>query len=432
METQLPAGPRIPRVIQTFLYAQRYGRFLQAQGRRHRGVFTLRMMPPLPRRMVVFSSPEHIREIFSASASDLLGGNVALGPVLGAHSLPVAEADEHSRGRKLLAPAFSRSAVSDYRPLIEEVARSHVDGWDNSTQPILKLVEAMTLDIIMRVIFGVTDKQVANRIVAAVEPIIHAHPLVFAGWKPPGRRLFGPWKKLHKGRGELDRLLWREVQDRTTNPKHRQDVLSRLIERGAIDERNFMEYTELRDHLVTMLLAGHETTAAAVAWALHELAAAPDVQSRARDAAKIGDQRYLEAVVKEAMRRRPVAGEARRRLARDMTLCGLSLPAGTYVSTSIELAHSNPQNHRQPDAFDPDRFLNGEVSTDTWFPFGGGVRRCIGAHLALIEGTILLTEILTRMSLSLPEGAEYNSGTYRNITFVPQNDAPVRLEKLDV
>lgn len=432
MTTEYPPGPRLPRVVQTLMFAQWYGRFLRAQALRYGDVFTVRMLPPFPRNMVVVSRPEHVREIYAADAADLHGGKEWLAPILGKHSLPVAEETEHARARRMLMPAFVRSALSEYRDTVQIIAKEHVDSWETgSTLSMLDHMEALTLEVIMRVVFGVTDKQLSDRLIDALDPIVNAHPVVFVGWKPPVLRRYGPWKRLHDSQIELDNLLRDEIANRRAQPdlERRGDVLSRMLAVGSTDDRDDepLSYSELRDHLITMLLAGHETTASTLAWAFHELATAPEIQARAHQAAQNGDDKYLEAVVKETMRRRPVAGEARRQLTRDMMICGFHLPQGTYVSTSIELAHQRTDTHRQPDRFLPERFLDGEVAADTWLPFGGGARRCLGAGFSLMEGAAVLREVLSRFTIALPPNSTPDHGTYRNITYVPANGGRVVL-----
>ncbi|MFF0494233.1 cytochrome P450 [Nocardia sp. NPDC004068] len=429
MTTVYPPGPRLPSVVQTVLYNRRRAPFLRAMARRYGDVFTLRMAPPYARHLVVFSRPEHVREIFAADPADLHAGeaNRLLRPVMGEHSLLQTDEAAHARSRRLLMPAFTGSALRGYRDLVAEVAAAHVREWESgSTVVTLDRMNELTLAVILRVVFGV-DERGGAELAPRLRRIVDLDALTFLGWTSERLRRYGPWKRFGDNLIELDRLLFAQIARRRAAPGAGTDVLSRLLAVGAgADPADApLSDAELRDQLVTLLLAGHETTSSALAWALHELAAAPEIQRRARRAAVEGDDRYLEAVLKEALRRRPVIGGVVRRLTRDLTLCGLELPAGTVVATSIVLAHGDPRNHREPESFCPERFLDGGVPAHTWLPFGGGVRRCIGAGFSVLEGTVVLREILIRHALSLPPGAGAEHARVRNITHVPAGGARV-------
>ncbi|MFJ1455604.1 cytochrome P450 [Nocardia sp. N2S4-5] len=434
MTSTYPPGPRLPRTIQTVLYTRRRGPYVSALARRYGEVFTVRMVPPYAERLVVFSRPEHIREIFAGDPADLHAGegNRVLGAIMGEHSLLLTDEAEHARARRLLMPAFTGSALRGYRSLVEAITKSQVDGWaTGTTLPTLDRMNQLTLEVIMQVVFGMTDQHRRDELAPLLRHIIDINPIVFFGWKYPRLQRFGPWKRFRDNQNAIDELLYAEISRRRGHPDldQRADVLSRLLAVGSGDDSADAPLTdaELRDQLITLLLAGHETTASALSWAMHELAADPRTQELARRAAAEGDDKYLEAVLKEAMRLRPVIGGAVRRLTRDMTIAGLDLPRGTVVSTSIVLAHQRPDNYPDAARFRPERFLDGSVAPHTWLPFGGGVRRCIGAGFSLMEGTVVLREVLSRYTLSLPPGATTERGRIRNITNVPAGGAPVVL-----
>ncbi|WP_280263335.1 cytochrome P450 [Nocardia wallacei] len=434
MTSVYPPGPRLPRAVQTVLFARRRGPFLTALARRYGDVFTLRMVPPYAEHQVVFSRPEHIREIFAGDPADMHAGegNRVLGAILGEHSLLLTDEAEHARARRLLMPAFTGSALRGYRALVEAIAKAQVDGWvSGSTLTALDRMNDLTLEVIMQVVFGVTDQRRRDELAPRLRGVLEISPIVFFAWRYPRLQRIGPWKRFRDNQIAIDELLYDEIARRRAHPDldRRSDVLSRLLAVGSGEDPADTPLTdaELRDQLVTLLLAGHETTASALSWACHELAANPAVQDTARRAATDGDDKYLEAVLKEAMRRRPVIGGAVRRLTRDRTVCGLDLPAGTVVATSIVLAHQRPDSYPDADRFRPERFLDGSVAAHTWLAFGGGVRRCIGAGFSLMEGTVVLREILTRYTLSLPPGVTTERGRIRNITNVPAEGARVTL-----
>ncbi|MBB5916403.1 cytochrome P450 [Nocardia transvalensis] len=434
MTSAYPPGPRLPRVVQTLLYTRWRHRYVTAAARRYGDVFTVRMVPPYAENLVVFSRPEHIREIFAGDPADLHAGegNRVLGAIMGEHSLLLTDEADHARARRLLMPAFTGSALRGYRALVESIAKSQVDGWAaGTTQPMLDRMNELTLEVIMQVVFGMTEQHRRDELAPLLRPIIDINPIVFFGWKYPRLQRFGPWKRFRDNQTAIDALLYAEITRRRAHPDldQRADVLSRLLAVGSGENPDDAPLTdaELRDQLITLLLAGHETTASALSWACHELAADPVTQETARRAAADGDDKYLEAVLKESMRRHPVIGAALRRLTRDMTIAGLPLPRGAVVSTSIVLAHRRRANFPDADEFRPARFLDGSVPPNTWLPFGGGVRRCIGAGFSLMEGTAVLREVLTRYTLALPPGVTTERGRIRNITNVPAEGARVVL-----
>ncbi|WP_280339985.1 cytochrome P450 [Nocardia neocaledoniensis] len=426
MVAMYPPGPRIPRILQTIRYVQARERFLTAATRRYGDTFTVRMVPPYAHHLVVFTRPEHIREIFAASPADLHAGesNGILRPLLGDHSVLITDEAEHARARRLLMPAFAGSALVEYRAMIEQIAAARVEAWTVGT-PVhsLDAMTEITLDVIGEVVLGVADPRRRALLGAPMRRITDIAPLTLLGSRYPRLQKYGPWQRFAQDKARLDELLYAEIDERrTAGAESGTDVLSRLLAAGS-DTDAPLSSAELRDQLVTLLVAGHETTSSALAWALHELATDPEQQELARRAALDGDTAYLEAVMKEALRYHWVIGGVVRKLTRDMTIGGHELPAETVVAASILLAHRRREAY--PDAvFRPQRFLDGSVAPNTWLPFGGGVRRCIGAGFALMEGAAVLREILRRHTLSLPAGASA-AGRVRNITHVPVHGAPI-------
>ncbi|QBS41537.1 cytochrome P450 [Nocardia sp. CS682] len=423
-----PPGSRLPGIVQSILFQVDRQRFVPALARRYGDVFTLRI-PPFADHAVVFSRPEHIKEIFAGNPHDLHAGegNQILGHVMGSHSLLLTDEDEHARARRLLMPAFNGSALRAYRDLVADIAVAEIARWTpGATLITLDRMNALTLEVIVQVVFGVTDEHTRAELGPRLRQIVNLNPLVFLGFKANLLARVGPWKRFADNLRAVDALLYAEIAARRRAPDlaERTDVLSRLLHAGTGEDHDPpLTDAELRDQLITLLLAGHETTASALSWALYELATRPDIQELAYAAARSDDDKYLEAVMKEAMRLHVVINGTNRKLTRDMTIGGRRLPAGTVVSTSILLAHRNPDSYPDLAVFRPERFLAGEVAPNTWFPFGGGVRRCIGAGFSLMESTAVLREILVRHSLSLPEGTEPERGKTRNITTVPRGKA---------
>jgi cytochrome P450 len=251
-------------------------------------------------------------------------------------------------------------------------------------------------------------------------------PLVFLGWGFPALHRLGPWRRTVETQIELDRLILAEIAERrlATDLGNRSDVLSRLLQVEDDESDHALTDEELRDQLVTLLLAGHETTATALAWTLYELGRDPDQEARAHEAAAAGDSDYLEAVLKESLRLHPVIPMAVRHLMAPTTVGGIDLPRGTNVAASIILAHQSEASHPDHTRFRPERFLEGEVAPNTWLPLGGGVRRCIGAGFSMMEGVLVLREVLSAYRVTTPAGrAEVPQ--VRNITSAPRDRARI-------
>jgi cytochrome P450 family 135 len=427
MPSPYPPGPRWPAAIQSVLFQRHRAWLLPAMARRYGDVFSLRV-PPYADNLVVFNRPEHIKEIFAADPVDLHAGegNQILGPVMGAHSLLLLDEEEHARARRLLMPAFNGAALRGYRALVGELAKAETDRW-RAEVITLDRMNALTLEVIMRVVFGVTDQRTRDQFTPRLHRMVDISPIVLLGWVVPGLCRFGPWKRFNDNQSEIDALLYAEIAQRrkSSDLGERTDVLSRLLHVGSETGDAPLTDAELRDQLVTLLLAGHETTAAALSWTLYELARQPDLQQQGHAAARDGDDKFLEALLKESMRLHPVIASTARKLTREQEIGGWMLPAGTVVNTSILLAHQRSESYPDTWTYRPSRFLGNEVEPNTWLPFGGGVRRCIGAGFSLMEGTAVLREVLTRYNLALPADSQHERGHVRNITNVPRRRARV-------
>jgi cytochrome P450 family 135 len=421
----LPPGPRWPTLLQSIALVRFRHQFVPAMHRRYGDVFTVRIMPK-GSALVLFTRPEHAKEIFAGDPEVFHAGkgNAILGPIMGEHSLLLQDSSEHKRARKLLMPAFNGAALRGYESVVSALAAEEVDRWEPGV-PFRSLdrMNALTLEVILRVVFGVTDESRLARLRPLVNKTVDISPAVLLGWGYPFLQRFGPWKATVQNQRDLDTEMYAEIAQRRAAPDlaERTDVLSRLLAVG--DDEQLSDH-ELRDQLVTLLLAGHETTATALSWALYELGRDTELMARARAAALAGDSDYIEAVLKESMRLHPVIPMVARHLMAPATIGGYDLPRGTNVGPSILVGHAREDNYPDPAAFRPERFLEGEVATNTWIPFGGGVRRCIGAGFSLMEGVAVLREVLGRYDVSLPEGAT-DFPRVRNITSVPRHGARV-------
>lgn len=423
---RLPPGPRWPVLLQSAGLLRFRHRFVPWLHRKYGDVFTVRIIPN-GRPLVLFTRPEHAKEIFAGDPEVFHAGkgNAILGPIMGEHSLLLQDGGEHKRARKLLMPAFNGQALRGYQDLVTDVARAEVATWrPGDTFRSLDRMNAVTLEVILRVVFGVTDESRLAQLRPRVNRTVDISPAILLGWGYPLLQRFGRWKQTVDNAYALDRLMYAEIRERRTAPDldTRTDVLSQLIR--VDDDGDRLTDEELRDQLITLLLAGHETTASALAWALYEAGRDPGLLARCRKAATDGDDDFLEAVLKESMRLHPVIPMVVRTLMKPATIGGVDLPAGATVGPSILIAHSRADNHPDPEQFRPERFLGHTPPTNTWIPFGGGVRRCIGAGFSLMEGVAVLREVFAAHGV---EAVERDVPKVRNITSVPRAGAKIRV-----
>src|SRR3954451_8353203 len=434
--TELPPGPRWPPLVQSVALIRLPHRFVPAMHKRYGDVFTVRTMPK-GTALVLFTGPERAKEIFAGDPEVFHAGkaNAILGPVMGEHSLLLQDSTEHKRARKLLMPAFNGAALRGYESMVTRLAREEVGRWaPGSLFRSLDRMNALTLEVILRVVFGVTDEDRLARLRPLVNRTVDVSPVVLLGWGYPVLRRFGPWKATVDNQRALDEVMYAEIAERRSaaDLAERSDVLSQLL---AVEDEDRLSDDELRDQLVTLLLAGHETTATALAWTLYELGRDQRQLARAQQAADAAEpdaadaegrdgNGYLEALLKESMRLHPVIPMVARYLMEPDTVGGFHLPRGTTVGPSILLTHARADLHPEPDQFRPERFLHGEVAPHSWIPFGGGVRRCIGAGFSLMEGVAVLREVLRRYDIALPQGA-LDQPKVRNVTSVPRYGARI-------
>lgn len=415
--TRLPPGPRLPVVAQTVLYRWQQRRWLPRLRRRYGDVVALRIASEGD--VVVLSDVGHIRAVF-AGAPEIFHageGNRVLEPVMGRHSVLLTDDEEHRRARSLLMPAFNGAALRGYADLIAELAEAEVAGWRPGVAfPVQRRMKALTLEIILRVVFGVTGGARLDELRRLL------------GGRERGRLGAGTtvlarireYRRFAAGLQRVDELLYAEITERRAllrAGRAGQDVLTRLLTVPGHDDR--LSDEELRDQLVTLLVAGHETTETALAWAMHELARDPARLAAATRAADEPDgDTYLQAVVKETMRLHAVVPDVARTLTRDIQVGEFLIPAGHTVLPSMLLVQRDPAHHDHPAAFRPERFLDGSPPAGSWFPFGGGVRRCLGAAFSLMEATTVLRAVLRRYHIA-PAGRRPEAGVQTGVTIVP-------------
>ncbi len=428
--TGLPPGPSWPVLVQSVALMRFRHWFHPYLHRRYGDTFTVRLVPG-GRPLVFFTRPEHAKEIFAGDPEIFHAGkgNSILGPIMGQHSLLLQDSFEHKRARKLLMPAFNGHALREYQSLVADLAREEVGRWQSGSDfRSLERMNSLTLEVILRVVFGVTDEARLALLRPCVNATVDVSPAVLLGWGYPWLQKFGPWKRTVQNQYALDRLMYAEIRERreATDLADRTDVLSRLMRVGT-DEGDALDDTELRDQLVTLLLAGHETTASALSWALYEIGRSPDLLARTQTAVDDGGPEgdvWLDAVLKESMRLHPIIPMVVRTLMKPATIGGVDLPAGATVGPSIIVSHQRSENHPDPEVFRPERFLGQNPPANTWIPFGGGVRRCIGAGFSLMEGVAVLREVFSRYDVATVGDDEPK---VRNITSVPRDGARIRV-----
>jgi cytochrome P450 len=394
--TQLPPGPRYPKAIQTLGWWSRPIAFLERSRARFGKRFTVRLLATPP--FVMLSDPDEVRELFTAPPEVLHPGEGAriLEPIVGRHSVILLDEGDHLEQRKLMLPAFHGEKMQRLSGLMAEVAERTVAGWPNGEAVALhSRFQDLTLEIILRAVFGLDP---GGRLDALRERLtaILAFGERPASLLPPlqlGGR--GPWEKLARVKGEVDALVFELIEERRPDDAERDDVLAMLLA-ARHEDGSPMSPEELRDELMTLLVAGHETTASELAWAFERLARNPAVLDRLRDEIDADDgDAYLTATIQETLRRRPVLPNAAPRLVKQpIEIGGWTYPAGVCVVANAYLIHHDPALYPDPYVFRPERFLNEGPGTYTWIPFGGGRRRCLGASFATLEMKIVLRAVL--------------------------------------
>ena len=426
----LPPGPRTPAPFNLLALTQRPLETLLRWHRRYGDAITVRF--PVFGTGVYVADPQAIRELHTGDQSDLHSGeaNAFLSPVLGKRSVLVLDGPEHLRQRRLLLPPFQGSAVAAFRTVVRDVAEREVSSWRPGERLVMReRMRALTFEVIARAVFGVAGAERIERLRRALVAVLdaqYAFLLPVALQRDHGR--FSPGHHVQRRLRAADALLYEEIARRRDAPDldERTDVLSLLL-RARDEDGAPMTDAELRDELMTMLLAGHETTATGLAFAFDLLLHAPAVLARLRDELAGGDgDAYLDAVVTETLRLRPVIDASQRRLTRPRVVAGWELPAGVTVAPAIAIVHRRPDLYPEPDAFRPERFLDDRAESYAWLPFGGGIRRCIGAALAQAEMAEVIRTVAARAELRARRAAT-DPVVMRGITLVPRHGTPVEV-----
>jgi cytochrome P450 len=462
-EPSLPTGPSLPSPVQAVLWGLRYPQFTRAAHERFGATFTIR--PGTMGPVVLTTDRDAIRRLLTGDPLARAHANDPVRPLIGERSVLLLDPGPHLARRKLLLPPFHGERVRVYAELMQQLMEREVDRWSpGQTIAVLPIAQDVTIEVILQAVLGVGDADVRRRFRRLIDDLLF-YPLgaarlrvsrklaprvtaprrvrelaAFAASLPtPAVLTYFPETKERSAWNVATRPWWRhrdrllalldeQIVATRRDPRlaEREDILAMLVQARDEDGRGLSD-DDLRDDLVALIGAGHETTAAAIAWGTALLAHYPEVRERAAVAARESDDRYLGALVKEVLRLRPPLPVAAGRVIDEpFAVGGHTVPAGTPILIDAWGLHHDPQVYPDPERFDPDRFLDEAPEPYTWLPFGGGAHRCIGAALAELEVKIALATILRRVRVS-PADAELAPPARRAVTIVPHGGGRVRV-----
>jgi cytochrome P450 len=428
----MPPGPRVPRSIQTLGFILGGSRYLEFCRRRYGGAVTMSTL--FDQGFVMVFDPALVKQVFQGSGEQLHAGeaNALLGPIVGEHSVLLLDGSQHLRHRRLMLPSFHGRRMRVYEDVIRRAADAEVDRWPvGSAFPLHPSMQSLTLHVILQAVFGYepgpTEEELARRLRDFINPL--SQPRNFMRMALAIGRRSAQADGFQRRRGAVDEILLAEIERRRRLPEEdlaaQEDVFSALL--LAEDESGErLSDGEVRDELMTLLLAGHETTATGLAWAFDLILHHPAALHRARE----GDPGYLDAVAKETLRLRPVIpGVGRVVRGEPFPLGQWLIPPGHELNPSIRTIHARGDLYREPTEFRPERFLGEDVpDTYTWLPFGGGTRRCLGASFAMMEMRVILSRVLERTELQAAS-REQDKPELRVITLAPRNGAQAILPR---
>jgi cytochrome P450 family 110 len=434
---KLPPGPRHLPLVQTLQWGFRPLDLMDRCARRFGPTFTLRLGGLAD--VVMVSEPEHIKQVFTADAEVLKAGQGkrVIELLLGPNSLLLLDGKPHLRQRRLLQPPFRGERMQAYTNTIHEVTLASLERWPvGEPFKVLPLLQDITLNVILRAVFGMEEGAAMRHFASLARELFEPPPVLLTFLTFLQRDLPGsPFRKFIKLRDRVDAELHTLIAERRRAPNltERTDILSLML--GARDEQGqAMTDAELRDELVTMIAAGHETTATTLAWTFDLLLGEPEASARldeeirsvlgegALDPAKVKALEYTEAAIKEALRLRPIFPIVVRAVCAPFSIAGYDLPVGSVVAPCIHLAHRRPATYPDPERFQPQRFL-GDVKNDpyAWMPFGGGMRRCLGMAFGLYEARIVLATAWRHLMLRRATPAPAQQ-VRRGVLMAPEND----------
>jgi cytochrome P450 len=434
IKKQLPPGPKVPAALQTVATWTRPTSGMLRARARYGKRFTVQVLGQAP--FVILSDPQELKEVFQAPPDVLHPGEGAriLEPIVGPNSVILLDEAPHLEQRKLMLPAFHGESMQRLEDLMADLTEREIESWPTDEPVVLhERLQRLTLEIVLRAVFGLDRGTTLDRLRELLTQILQfaENPislLPFAQRMLAGR---GPMGRLERLGEEADRLIFELIEERRGGEESGPDVLALLLS-ARHEDGSPMSDGELRDELVTALVAGHETTASQLSWGFEMLSRNPRVVERlAGEFAGDGDDAYLSATIQEIMRRKPVLMNAEPRLVKKrVEIGGVSYPPGVVLIASAFLVHHDPHVYPDPYAFRPERFMESEggqaPGTYTWLPFGGGRRRCLGASFAMLEMKIVLRAVIERNML-FPVGDRPETARRRSITISPSRGCEIEL-----
>ncbi|HYP55343.1 MAG TPA: cytochrome P450 [Solirubrobacterales bacterium] len=426
----LPPGPAAPKAIQFLGFWMRPLAYLERCRARYGKRFTIRL--PLTPPFVMLTDPDEVKEVFTAPPDVLEPGRGArvLEPVVGVNSVILLDEPTHMEQRKLMLPAFHGERMERLTGLMEEVAAAEIADLPRGTSvPLHPHMQELTLKIILRAVFGIDPGARFDALRQRLQEMLAFgdKPISLVPPRPDGRvakvaERVGPFAQFVRIQEEVDEIIFALIAERREAGEERDDVLSTLLD-ARHEDGSPMSEQEIRDELLTLLVAGHETTATSLAWAFERLLREPRVLGRLVEEVDGNDDAYVTATIQETLRARPVLPNvAPRYVAKPIEVGGWPYPTGCSLVANGYLIHHDPDIYPEPYAFRPERFLDEQPGTYTWIPFGGGRRRCLGASFAMLEMKVVMRELLGACTLTAASnGVEV--ARRRNITVRPLDGA---------
>jgi cytochrome P450 len=430
-----PPGPDSPPALQVLRWMRSPFRMMDECQARFGDTFSLRL-PSFKPPLVVVSEPQAVKDVFAMGPDDGHAGkaNFVLKPLLGKHSLLVLDGAEHLRQRKMILPAFHGERMNAYGRAMLDLTHESIDGWPMGKPfPVHHPMQAITLQVIIRTVFGIGEgprfAELADLLRRVLD--IGAYPVLLFPFMQRDLGPLSPWGRFLRLSERAGEILRAEIRrGRREGTAGRTDVLAMMLD--ARDENGEpLTEDEVHDELVTLLVAGHETTATAIAWTLRWLLPDPQLVGRLRaeiasaegDPARIAKLDLLDATARESLRLQPVVPMVGRVLQKAQRIGSIDMPAGSVVTASIYLTHRLPSLYPEPLRFRPERFLSFKPAPWEWLPFGGGLRKCVGATFAIYEMKMVLAAMLPRLDMRL--ASDRVRATRRAVTITPGGGLPV-------
>jgi cytochrome P450 len=415
--------------MQTSQWMFRPIEFMDRCRERYGPIFSIRLGSA--RNIVVVGDPAYAMDVLSGDPEVYDSGqaNLLFRPVLGPNSLLVLDGADHMEHRRILLPNFGAGHVQTYSEAIERAARVRMKKWPVDEKfPLAPEMQAITYEAISRVVFGDAVDERGERLAMLAGDMMDRCASPFTMLPPMRVDLGGmsPFARLMRVVGEIDAVIYEIIDERREDPLSsvRDDVLSVLL-RAEHEDGSPLGDREVRDEILTMIMAGFETTTAGLAWAFERILHEPRVLERLRAELDSGETGYLDAVVKEVLRARPAVPIVARKVREPVEIAGYEMPADTVLMASVYLVHTDPSVYPEPEKFRPERFSEGRPDPRAWIPFGGGVRRCLGASLAQLEMKIVLRTVLQELDLEAVSLSP-EPPVRRRFTFAPKDDCLVK------